>query len=150
MRRYLSLRPARLARLLLVGTVILWGATFVLVKSVLDDASPLLFNFLRMALATLVLAGVNWKQLRTISWVQAKGGAIAGLFLAIGYEFQTLGLARTSPARSAFITGMVVIFVIEANTGVAGQLQGNGILHVHKNPILAVEVNSAAPIGRPV
>lgn len=109
--RLLPAQPARLARLLLLGTVALWGATFVLVKSALTDASPLLFNFLRMALATLVLAIVNWRQLRTITRAQARAGTLAGLFLAIGYELQTLGLARTSPARSAFITGLVVVFV---------------------------------------
>ena len=111
LRRLLPAQPARLARLLLLGTVALWGATFVLVKSALADASPMLFNFLRMALATLVLAAVNWRRLRTVTWAQARAGALAGFFLAVAYELQTLGLARTSPARSAFITGLVVIFV---------------------------------------
>lgn len=100
-----------MAQTLLLGVVLVWGATFVLVKSALDDASPLLFNCVRMTLATLALAIVNRKNLASISRTQWKAGALAGVFLALGYELQTLGLARTSAAKSAFITGLVVVFV---------------------------------------
>jgi len=100
-----------LAHLLLLGTVVVWGATFTLVKSALADASPLLFNLLRMALATVVLAVVNHRQLRGITRAHLKAGVLAGIFLALGYQFQTAGLARTSAAKSAFITGLVVVFV---------------------------------------
>jgi drug/metabolite transporter (DMT)-like permease len=99
------------AHLLLLATVLVWGATFTLVKSALAHASPLLFNLLRMALATLALVALNHRHLRSVTRAQLAGGALAGLFLALGYQFQTLGLARTSAAKSAFITGLVVIFV---------------------------------------
>jgi drug/metabolite transporter (DMT)-like permease len=99
------------AYLLLLATVFIWGATFTLVKSALASSSPLLFNLIRMALATIALAAINHRQLRAITSAQLKAGALAGLFLAIGYQFQTLGLARTTPAKSAFITGLVVVFV---------------------------------------
>ncbi len=101
----------RLAYLLLLSTVLVWGATFTLVKSALADASPLLFNLMRMALATVALAAVNHRHLRYISREQVKAGVLAGAFLAIGYQFQTLGLTHTSPSKSAFITGLVVVFV---------------------------------------
>jgi len=100
-----------LAHLLLLTIVLVWGATFTLVKSALKDATPLLFNLLRFALATVALVIVNRSQLRLISRAHWKAGALAGLFLAAGYQFQTLGLARTTAAKSAFITGLVVIFV---------------------------------------
>ena len=101
----------RLAYLLLLATVLVWGATFTLVKSALADASPLLFNLMRMALATVALAIINHRHLRTVSRKQLGAGLLAGVFLAIGYQFQTLGLTRTSAAKSAFITGLVVVFV---------------------------------------
>lgn len=100
-----------LAHLLLLAVVMVWGTTFALVKSALADASPLLFNFIRMALATLALVVVNRRHLRGITRNQWMGGALAGLFLAIGYQFQTLGLERTTASKSAFITGLVVVFV---------------------------------------
>jgi drug/metabolite transporter (DMT)-like permease len=100
-----------LAHLLLLAVVFVWGSTFVLVKDALQDGSPLLFNLLRMASAFIVLAAVNHRQLRHVSRRALISGLIVGLFLAAGYQFQTAGLALTTPAKSAFITGMVVIFV---------------------------------------
>jgi drug/metabolite transporter (DMT)-like permease len=100
-----------LAHLLLLAVVLVWGATFVLVKDALQDASPLLFNLLRMTLAFIVLAVVNRRQLGQISRGALISGVIVGLFLAAGYQFQTAGLALTTPAKSAFITGLVVVFV---------------------------------------
>src|ERR1700722_15739874 len=88
-----------------------WGATFVLVKDALQDASPLLFNHLRMTLAFVALVIVNHRQLRSINRRALFSGLVVGLFLAAGYQFQTAGLARTTPAKSAFITGLVVVFV---------------------------------------
>jgi drug/metabolite transporter (DMT)-like permease len=100
-----------IAHLLLLGVVFVWGATFVLVKDALKDVSPLLFNLLRMTLAFLALAIVNHRQLRSINRRSLISGLIVGIFLAAGYQFQTAGLALTTPAKSAFITGLVVVFV---------------------------------------
>jgi drug/metabolite transporter (DMT)-like permease len=99
------------AHLLLLAVVALWGATFVLVKDALHDASPMLFNLLRMALAFVCLAVVYRKHLRSIHRPALVSGAIVGACLAAGYQFQTTGLARTTPSKSAFITGMVVVLV---------------------------------------
>ena len=106
-----QLSPSTIAHLLLLAVVFVWGATFVLVKDALEDVSPLLFNLLRMSLAFLVLAVVNHRQLRHISRQTLISGVVVGIFLAAGYQFQTAGLAHTTPAKSAFITGLVVVFV---------------------------------------
>jgi drug/metabolite transporter (DMT)-like permease len=105
------LNPSTIAHLLLLAVVLVWGATFVLIKDALQDASPLLFNLLRMSLATVALAVINRRHLRQIKRESLWAGAIVGLFLAAGYQFQTSGLARTTAAKSAFITGLVVVFV---------------------------------------
>ena len=47
------LSPSTIAHLLLLAVVFVWGATFVLVKDALNDASPLVFNLLRMTLAAI-------------------------------------------------------------------------------------------------
>lgn len=99
------------AVLLLLGVVAIWGSTFALVKGALADASPLLFNLLRMAIATVVLLLVHRRALRGIDRRSALAGGVVGLLLATGYQLQTAGLARTSAANSAFITGLVVVFV---------------------------------------
>ncbi len=103
--------PVVAAHLLLLAVVLVWGTTFTLVKTALADASPLLFNLLRMVLAFLVLAAVNWKSLRAISRRELAYATTAGIFLGLGYQFQTTGLALTTPSKSAFITGLVVVIV---------------------------------------
>jgi drug/metabolite transporter (DMT)-like permease len=99
------------AYLLMIATVALWGATFVVVKAALADATPGAFNLVRMTLAFAVLAVVYRKSWRQINRRQLRDGAIVGLCLAIGYQFQTIGLVRTTPAKSAFITGLLVVMV---------------------------------------
>jgi drug/metabolite transporter (DMT)-like permease len=106
-----KLNPSTLAHLLLLAVVAIWGATFALVKDALRDVSPLLFNLIRMALAFLALAVVNHRHLRNLTRRTVFSGLVVGIFLAAGYQFQTAGLARTTPAKSAFITGLVVVFV---------------------------------------
>lgn len=64
-----------------------------------------------MAFAFVVLSIVNHRQLRSIKRQSALSGFIVGLFLAAGYQLQTAGLARTTAAKSALITGLVVVFV---------------------------------------
>ena len=82
-----------------------------LVKDALRDVSPLLFNLLRMVIATVVLAAIYHPDLLRLKRSYLTGGAVVGLCLAAGYSFQTAGLARTTPAKSAFITGLIVVIV---------------------------------------
>jgi len=99
------------AHLLLLGVVIVWGSTFVLVKDALTDISPLLFNLVRMALATVCLALLYGKHLGRLTPEVLIGGAVAGLFLGLGYQLQTAGLALTTPSKTAFLTGLTVVIV---------------------------------------
>jgi len=101
----------RTAHLLLLAVVLVWGSTFTLVKASFADASPLLFNLLRMALAFAVLATLNWRSLQQATRRELRYAATAGVFLGLGYQFQTAGLALTTPSKSAFITGLVVVIV---------------------------------------
>ncbi len=100
-----------LAHLLMFAVVMLWGATFVLVKDALAHIAPQWFNALRMMLAFACLAALyrsQWRQLTRRAW---RIGAIAGACIATGYFFQTQGLLYTTPTNSAFITALVVVLV---------------------------------------
>jgi drug/metabolite transporter (DMT)-like permease len=99
------------AHLLLTAVVFIWGATFVLIKGALRDVSPLLFNFIRMTLAFGCLAFVYRSHWKHVTRRALASGAIVGLCLAMGYQFQTAGLRLTTPSKSAFITGLVVVLV---------------------------------------
>ncbi len=99
------------AYVLMVFVVAVWGSTFVLVKDALKDATPAAFNLVRMTLAFALLAVAYHRHWHRIRWKDAGAGALVGLCLAAGYQFQTTGLARTTPSKSAFLTGLVVVLV---------------------------------------
>ncbi|HTZ90032.1 MAG TPA: DMT family transporter [Alloacidobacterium sp.] len=99
------------AHLLLTAVVFIWGATFVLIKDALRDVSPLLFNFIRMMLAFGCLAAVYRAHWKHVTRRALASGAVVGFCLAMGYQFQTAGLRLTTPSKSAFITGLVVVLV---------------------------------------
>lgn len=99
------------AYLLMLFVVAIWGSTFVLIKGALAYATPAAFNLARMALAFAVMAVAYHRYWHGISRWQLWTGAIVGLCLAAGYQFQTIGLVYTTPSKSAFITGLVVVLV---------------------------------------
>jgi drug/metabolite transporter (DMT)-like permease len=99
------------AHLLLLSVVLVWGTTFSLVKAALKDTTPFAFNLVRMALAFAVLAGVNWPSLRGMTRTDLRLGALAGLFLGLGYQLQTSGLIHTTASKAGFLTGLVVVIV---------------------------------------
>jgi len=99
------------AHILLVLATFVWGATFVQIKNALADITPLLFNAVRMTLAAAVLAAIYWKEITNIRGAALRAGVVVGLFLALGYEFQTTGLELTTPSKAGFLTGISVVLV---------------------------------------
>lgn len=90
----------------LLVAAFLFGASFVTVKSALDDIGPLGFVGWRFGLGALILAAIGLPRTRAI-W---RDGALAGLALFAGYALQTGGLVFTSASNSALITGLYVVF----------------------------------------
>jgi drug/metabolite transporter (DMT)-like permease len=93
------------AVLALLAASFVFGATFVVIKSALEQVSPLTFVAWRFMLGALVLALFALPRGRRIWW----HGTIAGVALFSGYAFQTAGLAGTSASNSALITGLYVV-----------------------------------------
>jgi drug/metabolite transporter (DMT)-like permease len=105
------------AALLLITAV--WGGTFVTVKDALTSADTFTFLTLRFLLGAATAALIARGDLKDPR-VWRRGGAL-GVLVFGGYAFQTVGLESTSPSRSAFITGLTVIFVPFA-TGLVARL----------------------------
>jgi drug/metabolite transporter (DMT)-like permease len=99
------------AHLLLVLITLIWGSTFVLIKQALAEASPLLLNAVRMSLAAVLLAAYYRKHLIRLERPALIAGVTVGLFLFLGYAFQTAGLRLTTPSKSAFLTGVSTVLV---------------------------------------
>jgi len=89
---------------------LIWGATFVIIKSALMDVSPLLFISLRFFTATLILLPFAFKIFRNINRQIFRDGVFLGLLYFIGFTTQTVGLKYTTATKSAFITGTFIIF----------------------------------------
>src|SRR5436190_14039033 len=99
------------AHLLLVLMTFIWGTSFVIIKQALQSISPLLLNAVRMSLAAVIMAALYRKQLSALTRPALKAGLVVGIFLFLGYEFQTTGLRLTTPSKSAFLTGISTVLV---------------------------------------
>ncbi len=97
------------AELLLLAATFFWGATFVIVKGALADASPLMFVAMRFLLAGLLM----WLLMARgrIERRAVLPSLLLGTLLFSGFAFQTWGLVYTTPSKSAFVTGFSVILV---------------------------------------
>src|SRR3984957_17079860 len=96
------------AELALIGITLIWGTTFVVIKSALGDVSTFVFLALRFTVAAIVLALVYHKAVRRAA---LGPGLLAGGLLVTAYVFQTLGLELTTPSKSAFLTGLSIPLV---------------------------------------
>ena len=105
--------PDRRATLSVACAAVLFGSTFLLTKTGVEDASPSAFlaaRFLGGAVVLLAVAAARGR--RQLPSTAVVGPAVVcGFVLAIGYALQTVGLQYTASSTSAFITYLLVIFV---------------------------------------
>jgi drug/metabolite transporter (DMT)-like permease len=102
------------ADLVLALVTLAWGTTFVIVKQALEDISTLYFLALRFTLASLCMLPIlvrPFREERSRLWRGLRSGAVAGIFLWLGYILQTFGLKYTSAGNSGFLTGLYIVFV---------------------------------------
>jgi drug/metabolite transporter (DMT)-like permease len=99
------------ADLALALCTLLWGCTFVVVKSSLDHISVLLFLAVRFTVAAALMAAIRVQSLRRLGEQEVFAGVTLGLFMFGGYVFQTAGLQFTTAAKSGFVTGSSVVMV---------------------------------------
>jgi drug/metabolite transporter (DMT)-like permease len=89
----------------------LWGVTFVVVKDALADISVFGYLAARFILGVLPMIWIYRDDLRNLTRDEMWAGIHVGLFMFGGYAFQTAGIARTTPSKAAFITGLSVVLV---------------------------------------
>lgn len=101
------------AELFLILATMIWGGTFPAISVFLHYADAGYIVALRFAVASLVLlpflfSGGFLTQLKA----GFRDGIVLGALTFSGFYLQTLGLAYTTPAKSAFITYLLVIYVL--------------------------------------
>ncbi len=99
------------ADLALAFCTAIWGATFLVVQDALSDASVLAFLAVRFALGGALMALTFRKDLQRLNRAEIRAGVLIGLFLFLGYAFQTNGLRFTTPSKAGFINGTGVVLV---------------------------------------
>jgi drug/metabolite transporter (DMT)-like permease len=92
-------------------TTVIWGSTFSVARGVLDHWPPLTYLAVRMPLAALLFAALFPRQVFRASRAAWRAGATLGALIGVGFVLQTTGLLYTSPAKSAFITGITTPLV---------------------------------------
>src|SRR3990172_4066949 len=95
----------------LILVTLIWGATFAIIKTALEDISPMLFITIRFAVSTLIILPFVYKILKNLNRSAVIGGTILGLVYFLGFASQTAGLKYTTATKSAFITGTFVLFI---------------------------------------
>lgn len=98
------------AELLLALITVIWGTTFSFTKIGLDYSTPFAYSLLRFSIALAITLIVWHKSIFRISKPFFINGIILGIFYAGGFALQTVGLNYTTVTKSAFITGLSVVF----------------------------------------
>lgn len=93
----------------LLAVAAMWGISFVWMKDILDQQDVYSFLLSRFVVAALVMVIVNPKMITRLNREIIAKGSVIGAVLGLGYIFQTLGLDRTTPAITGFITGLYVV-----------------------------------------
>lgn len=111
---------ANIGRLALIATTLIWGSSFVILKSTLDSITPLWVLAIRFGGAALIMLIACLPKLKKLDKQYIKGGAAMGACLAAAYILQTYGLVYTTPGKNAFLTATYCILVPFLYWAIAG------------------------------
>ena len=99
----------KLAPWALLAVAAMWGISFVWMKDILDQQDVYSFLVSRFLVAAIAMIAIRPKVLKQFNTDLVLKGLVIGAALGAGYIFQTLGLERTTPAITGFITGLYVV-----------------------------------------
>lgn len=102
---------SRLGRLSLLGATLIWGSSFIILKSTLDSVPTLWVLAFRFTGAALLMALIGIKELRKLDLQYLKRGLGLGTALFAAYTLQTFGLEYTTPGKNAFLTATYCVIV---------------------------------------
>ncbi len=91
--------------LLLFITTIVWGSSFIILKETISSVSEFYVLAIRFTVSAILIGLVFIKKIIKINLKTLLSGIVLGVILTFAYDIQTFGLATTSPARNAFLTG---------------------------------------------
>lgn len=102
---------ARFASPLIILATIIWGSSFVVMKSSVDVLPTFWLLAIRFTFSALVLAVVFIKRWKVLDRQYLIGGTVMGFCLFVAYAFQTFGLEQTTSGKNAFFTAVYCVIV---------------------------------------
>jgi drug/metabolite transporter (DMT)-like permease len=138
------------ADLVLMGVTLIWGTSFVVVRSALEDAPPLALLFWRFLLAAVIALACVATRPRPRAAI--RDGLVLGAILALGMSLQVVGQAETTASKAAFLTGLAVVltpFVAVLRTRRTPTLEnGIGITLASFGFLLLTLPSAGGPVNR--
>lgn len=96
----------------LIGITIIWGLGFPITKIATNSGfGPGTIMVGRFLIATIILGLVYRNRLSKLNKKYIAYGTITGVFLFLGFYFQTLGNVYTTASKNGFITQLNIVFV---------------------------------------
>ncbi len=96
---------------LLISVVVIWGATFPIMKLSLYYITPTMLLSFRFLLSAALMLPLVLKNKMLVEKKNLVLGIIGGVLLFIAYYAQTVGLEYTTSSQSGLITGMYVVLL---------------------------------------
>ncbi len=133
------------ARVILLTAGFIWGFGFVVNKYILDSGwSDSQLLFVRFFTAAVVIFIVYRKRIIRTNKYTIYNGLFLGVFLYLGFYFQTWGLVHTTPSNNALITAgyiimMPIIIFIAERTKVPKQTIFAGVVTLVGISLLTVD-----------
>jgi drug/metabolite transporter (DMT)-like permease len=96
----------------LVIVTIIWGLGFPITKLAVNsgfETNTIMVG--RFLTASIILSAVYFRRFKNLNKQIIKYGIITGIFLFLGFYFQTLGSVYTTPSKNGFITQLNIVFV---------------------------------------
>lgn len=93
------------------ATAVIWGSSFIVLKSALDSIGTMWVLSIRFTFSALLMLLICGKKVRSMERRVLRGGLLMGLFLAAAYIVQTYGLLYTTPGKNAFLTATYCVQV---------------------------------------
>ncbi len=106
-----EVNTALLGRLALLAAALIWGGSFVFMKSLTELVTTQYLLAIRFTLAALVMAIILLPRLKRLNLSYVWRGLLIGVLLFGAYSFQTYGLVHTTPGKNAFLTEVYCVLV---------------------------------------
>lgn len=99
------------SKIALFGASIIWGSSFLVVKSTMNSMQPHTLLAIRFTIGSLLLVIIFHKRLKKLNKDYLISGGIIGILLFLAYSIQTIGITDTTPGKNAFLTAIYCVIV---------------------------------------